>query len=92
MTRKDRKSRYTCSVEHARRLYLLWEGAGGHLSKVDIERKFFGDWTSQAKGITLLWREVLGIETEEKSSLHKRVIELEARVTELELRLSAARI
>lgn len=72
-------------------MYLLWDGAGGHLSKVDIERRFFDDWTSQAKAITGLWRDLLHIETEEKSSLHKRVIELESRVAELESQVTYLR-
>lgn len=75
-----------CDEEKLRRLYVLW--SKGHLTKVSIERKFFNDVASQAKGITGAWRDRLGIETEGRSALSVRCEELEKQFAE-EMELAA---
>ena len=49
-------------------------------SKVDIERHEFGNWTSQAKLITQLWREI-GLETEEPHPMMLEVARLQSLCT-----------
>jgi hypothetical protein len=80
------------STAHVARLYAMWNGNGGHLSKKDIEHKFFDDQRSNGKRFTKLVWDHLNIDIEDKSALLRRVESLEARVAELEsslkLRLS----
>jgi len=83
------KAATTANVE---RLYALWNGNGGHLSKKDIEHKFFGDQRSNGKRFTKLVWEHLNIDIEDKSALTRRVVALEQRVTELEQRLASGHV
>lgn len=77
-----------CSTAYVQRMYALWDGNGGHLSKKDIEHRFFDDQRSNGKRFSKLVKDHLGIDCEDQHPLVARVIALEARVSELERRLS----
>jgi hypothetical protein len=73
------------TAEHVQRMYALWNGNGGHLSKKDIEHKFFNDQRSNGKRFTKLVWDHLNIDIEEKSALMRKYEALEARVFVLEM-------
>lgn len=62
------------STEQLTRLLGLFQR--GHLAKVDIERRFFGDWTSNGQRITHLWQTRLNVDTRKVHPLQEECVKL----------------
>jgi hypothetical protein len=69
-------------AHYVQRMYRLWEGAGGHLTKKDIESKFFGDERSNGKQFNRLVKLHLNIDVEAEHPMSERIAYLESLLKE----------
>jgi hypothetical protein len=60
-TQRGKWRNYSASDSQLVRMHALF--TSGQLTKVEIERKFFKDWTSNGQGITYAWLHRCGIDT-----------------------------